>query len=93
MSRLSYSYPHVGMATRSSAGMGTAGIAVGEFINGVMVVRIAGLSGTNSRLVPYWQVGHDGMLWGDLAKGITSTRLGLRVRATTARAGWPKDHF
>ena len=52
MSRRWDSFPHVGIATRTSSDTATGGLKVGEIIDGQLVVRLTGL-GVGAKLTPY----------------------------------------
>ena len=85
MSRLFYTYEHVGLATRSRNGTATAGITCGEFIDGQLIVRCTGL-GVGGKLTPYWQSSAGGTFWGDLLRGAC---VGAGAAATCGAATRP----
>jgi hypothetical protein len=78
MSRSWAIFPHVGMATRTSAGAATAGVFCAEYIDGQVLIHCSGL-GIGAKLTPYRQSSRDGLAWRDWQRGATMTATGIRV--------------
>jgi hypothetical protein len=93
LSRLSYTFEHVALSTRTGNGQATGGIRCGSFIDGQLIVRCQAL-GVGGKVTPYWQSSADGMAWGDLARGVTMTAIGTKIISLPggigryARARW-----
>jgi hypothetical protein len=77
---------HVGIATRTSAGVATSPIHVGEYISGQLVLRIAGL-GVGGTVRPIWQASADGVNFGNLAVGATAIATGTYILTPPAGGG------
>jgi hypothetical protein len=93
MSRRWDTFPHVGAATRTSSGTATAGVKVGEYRDGQLIIRCTGL-GVGGKITGYWQSSADGLAWGDLARGATMIATGVQILSMPggignyARARW-----
>jgi hypothetical protein len=86
---------HVGQATRTSSGTATAGVAVGEYAQGALHVRIVGL-GVGGKLKPYLLSSLDNLNYGILATIATLIATGVAIVPVPAGAGpgaWVKGRW
>jgi hypothetical protein len=72
MGRLSYVFPHVALATSIASGAASAGLRVGSFESGQMIIYRPS-AGVGAWIRFYWQSSSDGVRWGDWLSTATLT--------------------
>lgn len=81
MSYYANNLPVLGLATRSASGS-SVGWNIGEYVEGLLVIRVTGLGGTNGRITPRWQISPNGSHGSTAGNYLTLRTFATSIRAT-----------